>query len=272
MTLHTPLCDLLGIEHPVVQAPITREPELPVAVARAGGLGTLQCSWSPPERVAELGAAVGGLPVAFNVRVSEPRHEQVETVLAAGARIVSLFWGDPAPYVAAVHDAGALVLVTVSSADEARRAEAAGADVVVAQGWEAGGHVFGEVATLPLVPAVVDAVTIPVIAAGGIADGRGIAAALMLGAQAVWLGTRFVASEECPLPYKERLLGADEVSTERAFEPEGSWPTGAPYRVLDDADRSYAGQGVALVRALKPAAQIVRDLVAEAEAALARAR
>ena len=272
MTLRTPLCELLGIEHPIVQAPITNEAALPRAVATAGALGTIQCTSASVERVAELTGGLATLPVAFNVRISQPRHEQVDAVLAGGARIVSLFWGDPAPYVERIHAAGARVLATVSSADEARRAEANGVDVVVAQGWEAGGHVRGDVATLPLVAAVVDAVSIPVVAAGGIGDGRGLAAALVLGAQAAWLGTRFVASTECPLPYKERLLDADETATLTGEEEEGSWPPGAPFRVLAGDDRPYAGQSVGVVRDLKPAGDIVRDLVAEAERALAARR
>jgi len=270
MTLRTPLCDLLGIDHPIVQAPITNEPELPRAVAGAGALGTVQCWTATPERVAELAAELGALAVAFNVQVSRRADACVDAALAGGARIVSLFWGDPTPYVERIRAANAHLLVTVSSAEEARRAEAAGADAVVAQGWEAGGHVRGDVATLPLVAAVVDAVTIPVVAAGGIGDGRGVAAALVLGAQAAWLGTRFVASVECALPYKARLLDADETSTVTAEEDEGAWPAGSPYRMLPGDGRPYAGQSVGLVRDLKPAAQIVQELVAEAERALGR--
>ncbi len=114
-------------------------------------------------------------------------------------RIVPLFWGDPAGYVEQVKDANGVVLQTVGSAEEARRAAASGVDVVVAQGWEAGGHVRGQVATLPLVRAVVDAVApVPVIAADGIGDARGGAAVLALGAQAAWLGTRFCLPRRCP--------------------------------------------------------------------------
>ena len=125
-------------------------------------------------------------------------------------RIVSFMWGDPSGYVEPVHAAGGIVTHTVGSAEEARRAVASGVDVIVAQGWEAGGHVWGKVATLPLVPAVVDAVTpVPVIAAGGIGDARGVAAVLALGAQAAWLGTRFLLAEEMPIheDYRRRLHG-----------------------------------------------------------------
>jgi nitronate monooxygenase len=144
-------------------------------------------------------------------------------------------WGDPASYIKRVHDAGGVAMHTVGSAEEARRAVASGADVIVAQGWEAGGHVWGTVATLPLVPAVVDAVApVPVIAAGGIGDGRGVAAVLALGAQAAWLGTRFLMAEEMPVhdEYRRRLIAAAE--TDARLYPnlyEVGWPD-SPHRAL----------------------------------------
>jgi len=147
---------------------------------------------------------------------------------------VSLFWGDPAPYVGGIHEAGGLALCTVGSAAEARQVVAAGADVVVAQGWEAGGHVWGDVATFPLVPAVVDAVApVPVVAAGGIADGRGLAAALALGAAGAWIGTRFVASEEAGLDplHKEHVVSACEADTVHSSLFDVGWPA-APHRTL----------------------------------------
>ena len=144
-------------------------------------------------------------------------------------------WGDPSSYIKAVHDAGGIVMHTVGSAEEARRAVASGVDVVVAQGWEAGGHVWGSVATLPLVPAVVDAVApVPVIAAGGIGDARGVAAVLALGAQAAWLGTRFLLAEEMPIheDYRRRLIAAAE--TDPQWYPnlyDVGWPD-SPHRAL----------------------------------------
>src|SRR5213078_3710693 len=148
---------------------------------------------------------------------------------------VSFIFGDPGSYVDLVHDAGGLVMHTVGSAEEARRAVGSGADVVVAQGWEAGGHVWGGVATLPLVPAVVDAVApVPVIAAGGIGDARGVAAVLALGAQAAWLGTRFLLAEEMPIhqDYRRRLITAAETDPQRYADLyEVGWPD-APHRAL----------------------------------------
>jgi len=146
-----------------------------------------------------------------------------------------LFWGDPAGYVEQVHDAKGVVLQTVGSAEDARRAVASGVDVVVAQGWEAGGHVQSQVATLPLVPAVVDAVApVPVIAAGGIGDARGVAAVFALGAQAAWLGTRFLLAREMPLheEYRRRVMEAAETDAQwYADLYDVGWPD-APHRAL----------------------------------------
>ena len=136
-------------------------------------------------------------PFAVNLVLDWDPAERLAIALHEGVRIVSFFWGDPAPWVEQVHAAGGIVLHTVASAEEARRAADAGVDAVVAQGWEAGGHVWGQVSTLALVPRVVDAVApLPVVAAGGIADGRGLAAVLALGAGAAWMGTRFLLAEE----------------------------------------------------------------------------
>ena len=148
---------------------------------------------------------------------------------------MSFFLGDPGGYIEQVHDAGGIVLHTVGTAEEARRAVASGVDVIVAQGWEAGGHVWGTIATLPLVPAVVDAVApVPVIAAGGIGDGRGVAAVLALGAQAAWLGTRFLLAEEMPIheDYRRRLMAAAETDPQRYSNLYSvGWPD-SPHRAL----------------------------------------
>jgi nitronate monooxygenase len=164
-----------------------------------------------------------------------PKHRRIDEALEAGTGIVSLFWGDPVGYVEHVHDANGVVLQTVGSAEEARRAAASGVDVVVAQGWEAGGHVRGQVATLPWVPAVVDAVApVPVIAAGGIGDARGVAAVLALGAQAAWLGTRFLLAQEMPIhqEYRRRLMDAAETDAQWYANLYGAgWPD-APHRAI----------------------------------------
>ena len=170
--MRTPVCELLGIEQPIVQAPMSALVELAAAVSNAGGLGMLALTWSSPagDPVRQT-AALTDRPFGGNLIISTDQHRRLDEALEAGLKIVSLFWGDPAGYVEKIHDAGALLLQTVSSAEEARQAVAAGADVIVAQGWEGGGHVKSQIATLPLVPAVVDAVApVPVIAAGGIGD------------------------------------------------------------------------------------------------------
>ena len=160
--------------------------------------------------------------------------EQLSVVEESGAEVVSLSFGDAGPHVDRLHDVGAVVTQTVGSAAEAREATDAGVDVVVTQGWEAGGHVQSEVATMPLVPRVVDAVPdTPVVAAGGIGDGRGVAAVLALGADGAWLGTRFVAAEEAALAdgYKRRVTAATETETVHSTLFEGGWPN-QPHRVL----------------------------------------
>lgn len=243
--MRTPLCDLFGIEVPVVQAPIggASVPALAAAVSEAGALGTIALSWTKPQDVAALVEDVRTRttkPFHGNILQEWPPEERLEAVLEAGVKIVSLAWGDPSAYVERVHSAGALLIGTAGTADEAKRFADAGVDVVCAQGWEAGGHVWGEVATMALVPAVVDAVApVPVIAAGGIVDGRGVAAALALGAQGVWLGTRFLLAEEAPLhaEYRDHLLRAraeDAVYAADLFDV--GWEH-APHRALRNSTR-----------------------------------
>jgi nitronate monooxygenase len=234
--VRTPVCDLLGIEQPIVQAPMAAIPELAAAVSNAGALGMLTLTWSDDAgAVVRDTAALTSRPFGGNLVLTEDHHRRLDQALDAGLRIVSLMWGDPGDYVEPVHGAGGIVLHTVGSAEEARRAVDSGVDVIVAQGWEAGGHVWGKVATLPLVPAVVDAVTpIPVIAAGGIGDGRGVAAVFALGAQAAWLGTRFLLAEETPIhdDYRDRLIAAAE--TDAQWYPDlyaFGWPD-SPHRAL----------------------------------------
>ncbi len=237
--LRTSLCALLRIDAPIVQAPMgtLAVPALAAAVSNAGGLGMLGVSWLQFDLMREFIRETRRLtarPFGVNLALAWDQHERLAICLEEGARIVSLFWGDPSPYVAAIREAGATLVQTVGSAAEARRAVAAGADVIVAQGWEAGGHVWGEVATMPLVPCVVDAVRpIPVVAAGGMADGRGVAAALALGASGVWLGTRFLASEEVFVhpDYRERVLRASETDTRHTTLFDVGWED-APHRTL----------------------------------------
>lgn len=222
----------LGIDVPIVQAPIggASSPELVAAVSAAGGLGMFAMTWRPPEQVRnDLLAvrAVTSRPFGVNFVLEWDPAERLAICLDAGVALVSFFWGDSSPWIERCHDAGALVAVTVGSAEEAGRAVDAGADVIVAQGWEASGHVWGDVATMALVPSVVDAAEgRPVLAAGGIADGRGIAAALALGAAGVWMGTRFVASTEAKAHpfWQRRLVDAAETATVHTDLFDVGWP------------------------------------------------
>lgn len=238
--LATAATSVLGIAVPLLQAPVgsATSVELAAAVSEAGGLGMLALTWRDVTEIRPLvreAAARTSRPFAVNLVLAWDMRERLEACLEEGVRLVSFFWGDPAPYIPAVHETGGIVLQTVGSVAEAQRAVAAGVDVLVAQGAEAGGHVRGTVSTMVLVPSIVDAVgaSVPVIAAGGIADGRGLAAALMLGAAGVMMGTRFLLAEEADVhpAYAEALgrAAAEEAVYTTLFE-EG-WPN-APHRVL----------------------------------------
>jgi len=213
---------MLGIEQPIVLAPMVDIPGLAAAVSNAGALGMVTLTWSDDiGAVVRKTAALTARPFGGNFVLTSDRHRPLDQALDAGLRIVSFFLGDPGGYVEPVHAAGGIVMHTVGSAEEARRAVASGVDVIVAQGWEAGGHVGSTVATLPLVPAVVD-------------DARGVAAVLALGAQAAWLGTRFLMAQEMPIheDYRRRLAAAAE--TDPQWYPnlyDVGWPD-SPHRAL----------------------------------------
>jgi len=235
----TPFCRRLGLTAPIVQAPVgsAATPELAAAVSNAGGLGMLALTWTPPASVRERIRAARALTdraFGVNLVLEWDQHARVRACVEESVAVVSTFWGDPGPYVDPIHAGGALHVHTVGSAEEARRAVEAGVDVIVAQGWEAGGRVWGQVATLPLLPAVVDAVRpVPVLAAGGVADGRGLAAVLVLGADAAWVGTRFLLAREASVhdEWRRRIRDASETSTWYGTVFDRGWP-GAPHRTL----------------------------------------
>jgi nitronate monooxygenase len=237
--VRTSLCDLVGIDAPIVLAPMggAVTPRLAAAVSKAGGLGMLPLSWTAPDEIAAILDETRTLtdrPFGVNLGLAWDQHERLSSALAAGVQVVSFFWGDASALVDEAHEAGASVFVTVGTAEEGRAAVAAGADVIVAQGWEAGGHVWGTVSTLALVPRVVDAVKpVPVVAAGGIADGRGLAAVLALGAAGAWVGTRFLATPEAAIhpDYRQRILAAGEADTFYGTLFDRGWPD-APHRIL----------------------------------------
>ncbi len=221
MSLHTPICDLLKIKWPIFQGPMggATTPGFISAVANAGGLGTLALGTRPLEEARKLikdTLALTKNPIGVNLVLEWDQKERLEMSLEEGIKIIWFFWGDPTPFVKQIHDAGGKVIHTIGSSEQAKKSVEAGVDIIVAQGWEAGGHIWGEVATLPLLPAVVDVVgKVPVVAAGGIADGRGLIAALALGAAGIVIGTRLLASHEAEIHpmYKEKIISAKETDT-----------------------------------------------------------
>jgi enoyl-[acyl-carrier protein] reductase II len=345
-SLRTPVCDLLGIEHPVISAGMgfVARAELASAVSNAGGLGVIGGAGFTPERLrleiqktremtdrpfgvdlllpiqttgevllprppgerpvvdaAELEADVGGEFAFVEGRAVRP-EELMQIVLEESPPVFASGLGNPGPWVSHLHDRGTVVLSLVGTARAARKVADAGADIVVAQGTEGGGHT-GRVATSALVPAVIEAVRpTPVVAAGGITTGAGLAAALAMGAQAVWMGTRFVATQEAHahINYKNKIVEADEDSTviTRAY-------SGKPLRAIRnrwteeweqrqdeilpfpqqfrhsarvyvvarrDGDTDWGsmpcGQGAGLIHDLPSAADVVRRVVEEAGVAL----
>ena len=312
--LRTKFTELLGIQHPVVLGGMgsgATGHKLVSAVSGAGGLGVLSASWlSPADQQAEVEQIreLTDRPFGLNHLLCFVNEERFAASLDLRPRVMSTAWPwstqELTPYWKRAHETGALVMHMVSSVSEAERAAEAGADIIVAQGTEGGGHV-GWIGSMALVPMVVRAVSpIPVLAAGGVADGAGLAAALALGAEGVLLGTRFLASHESPVPdgFKRTIIesdGHDTLLTELPDIAAGRvWP-GAMSRVRrnrfierwaarewevrqrrseiaeqvadarrrDDTEEYTLGTGqtAGLITELKPAAQIVRDVVDEAE-------
>lgn len=310
--LRTPLCSLLGITHPILNASMagTATGTLAAAVSEAGGFGMIGgtnaggAAWLREQ--IDLARSLTARPFGVGFISAFPDTEELARVaLEAGVAAINHSFSDPTPFVVSTHAAGAKLFVQVQTLAQAVRAAEAGADVIIAQGGDAGEHA-GTIGTFALLPAVVDAVApIPVVAAGGIADGRGLAAALLLGAQGAWMGTRFVTSLEWGGPAWEQqaVLAAtsDDTVQTRIYDLIGErpFPAGNPDRVLhnpfidrwndreaeipahraalqaeveagnDHADLAVAGvsAGVAagLITSARPAGEIVRDIVQEAE-------
>ncbi len=328
--LRTPLCDLLGIDYPIVQAGMgyVARAELCAAVSEAGGLGVIgAASLSAKElreeihRVRDRTDRPFGVDVLFatigrpsgdeaTVRFTREVEAQIDVVLEERPAVLASGLGDPGPVVPQAHALGIKVLALVGNTRNAVRVARSGADAVVAQGYDGGGHT-GRVGTLALLPAVVDAVDVPVLAAGGIADGRGLAAALAMGAVGVWLGTRFVASREAygHDRYKERIVEIDDEGTVRTRCFSGkparmirndttqAWENPELAAKIERFPRQFgvmrewlgedpylagrregkieigalaAGQSSALIREVLPAGEIVRRIVGEADRALER--
>ena len=218
--MNTRVTEMLGIEYPIIQGGMAwvAEHNLAAAVSNAGGLGLIGGANAPEEVVREEIKKARELtkkPFGVNIMLMSPHADDVaRVVVEEGIKVVTTGAGNPGKYMKMWKDAGIIVIPVVASVALAKLMERNGADAVVAEGTESGGHI-GEATTMTLVPQVADAVSIPVIAAGGIADGRGIAAAFMLGAEAVQMGTRFVVAEESIVHenYKDRIIKARDIDS-----------------------------------------------------------
>ncbi len=232
--MKTRITELLGIKYPVIQGGMAwvAEYHLAAAVSEAGGFGVIGAASAPPEIVREQIRKVKELtdkPFGVNVMLMNPNAPEVaKVVVEEGVKAVTTGAGNPAAFMEMWKAAGIKVMPVVASVAMAKMMEKAGADAVVAEGTESGGHI-GSATTMTLVPQVADAVSIPVIAAGGIGDGRGVAAAVMLGAEAVQMGTRFIVAEESIVHenYKEKVIKAKDIDSEVTGRS-----TGHPIRVL----------------------------------------
>jgi len=302
--IRTPVCDLLGIEYPVFQGGMAYlgTGELAGAVSKAGGLGIVGAGNAPPSWVKEqIGKvrAITDRPFGVNIMLLSPFvRDIVDLVVAEGVPVITTGAGNPGQFMQELKRAGITVVPVASAVSLAKRMERAGADAVIAEGTESGGHI-GETTTMALVPQVVDAVSIPVIAAGGIADGRGFAAALALGAQAIQMGTRFVCATECVAhpAYKKAIIEAGDrgtmvtgastghpvrsLKTRFSREYERLEASGAGVKELDefgigryraacvdgdlDAGTVLAGQIAGMIGEELPAAEIIQGIVREAE-------
>lgn len=295
---------MLGIQYPVFQGGMAwvADASLAAAVSNAGGLGLISSINAGTEAVRNEIRKCRELtdkPFGVNIMLQAPNAGEIaHMVVEEGVRILTTGAGSPAQYMPMWKEAGIKVIPVVASVALALKMQAAGADAVVAEGAESGGHV-GELHTMPLIPQVVDAVDIPVIAAGGICDGRGAAAAFMLGADAIQVGTRFLSAEECNVhqEYKDKILKASDVSTivtgkslghpvrslktpfSRTFSKMENDPSvnqdeilafgsGALRKAVQEGDKngSYmAGECAGMVKNIEPAKAIVEDLILGAE-------
>ena len=235
--MRTEITELLGIQYPIIQGGMAwvAEYHLAAAVSEAGGLGIIGAAAAPGEWVREQIREVKkrtDRPFGVNLMLMNPEADQIAKVLVEeGVAVVTTGAGSPEKYMSMWKEAGMKVIPVVASVALAKRMERCGADALVAEGTEAGGHI-GELTTMVLVPQIVDAVSVPVIAAGGIADGRGIAAAFMLGARGVQMGTQFVVTKECNVHenYKQALIKARDIDSRVTGRT-----TGHPVRVLRNA-------------------------------------
>ena len=232
--MKTRICDLLGIEYPIIQGGMAwvATHELAAAVSEAGGLGIIGAGGAPASWVREQirqAKKATDKPFGVNLMLMNPEADQIAQIIAEEkVKVVTTGAGNPGKYIQMWKDAGVKVIPVVASVALAKLMERGGTDAVIAEGMESGGHI-GKATTMTLVPQVADAVEIPVIAAGGIGDGRGFAAAMMLGAEAVQMGTRFVTAKECTVHenYKQKIIKAKDIDSEVT-----GMANGHPIRVL----------------------------------------
>ena len=238
-SVKTALTELLNISFPIVQAPIgsATTPELAASVSNAGGLGMLALSWTDLHttrtKIKET-KQLTNKPFGVNLVLEWNQAERVKICIEEKVPVISFFWGDSSPFIESLKSAGIKICQTVSTSEEALYFEKLGVDFIIAQGWEAGGHVLGKVASSVLIPSITDKIKIPVVSAGGFTDGRGLLAALALGASGIWIGTRFLMSKEANVSpiYQELIAKANENDTvyaERLFNI--GWDN-APHRVI----------------------------------------
>lgn len=232
--MKTRICDLLGIEYPIIQGGMAwvATHELAAAVSEAGGLGIIGAGGAPASWVREQirqAKKATDRPFGVNLMLMNPEADQIALIIAEEkVKVVTTGAGNPGKYIQMWKEAGVKVIPVVASVALAKLMERGGADAVIAEGMESGGHI-GKATTMTLVPQVADAVEIPVVAAGGIGDGRGFAAAMMLGAEAVQMGTRFVTAKECTVHenYKQKIIKAKDIDSEVT-----GMANGHPIRVL----------------------------------------
>jgi enoyl-[acyl-carrier protein] reductase II len=307
--IRTALCDLLGIEHPILQGGMAwaANAELAAAVSNAGGLGIVGAGDQPPEVVRQALRRAQELtdrPLGANVPLfTAGVEDRLQVFIDEAVSVVTVGGGNAGPYLGPLQRAGIRVIPVVASVALARRMARQGVDALIAEGMESGGHI-GDVATLPLVPQVVDAVDLPVIAAGGIADGRGLAAALALGAAGIQMGTRFICTTECQAHrnYKKKIVKAHDratIVTGGSFGHPVRSIRGPFVRRLEDLERQgiseeefivfgagtlraaivdgdttcgsvMAGQSAGLVDAVIPVQELVEQIILDAEAAIRR--
>ncbi|MGI6315549.1 MAG: enoyl-[acyl-carrier-protein] reductase FabK [Christensenellales bacterium] len=308
--IQSPICEMLGIRYPVFQGGMAwiADGKLAAAVSDGGGLGIIAAGNAPADHVREqirIARDITDKPIGVNIMLMSPYTDEVaKVVIEEKAEVVTTGAGNPSKYIREWLAAGIRVIPVIASVAMAKLMTRLGASALIAEGGESGGHV-GELTTMVLVPLVCDATPLPVIAAGGIADGRGVAAAFMLGARGVQMGTRFLSAYECNIHpvYKEKILKATDLSTtvtgKRLGHPVRSLRTqfaraysqaeygGMPDEELEalgagalrlavqngDNERGcfLSGQIAAMVTKEQPAAEIVRDVMEEAEPILMRA-